>query len=255
MFLNWVYEFITKDPGVSVGIIGLAISVLLWCFPWSKEEKIRSNIILAICIAVIVCLLRVYTSSSSENGPNEPPSVTKRPIAGVSTAGTSLRDVMYDSSGKILYASEKINNIWVSWEYIYNDSGVFLYRMRNIGSINSTLTGYFVKGKDTTYSVLDDTIHNCVGFTLAYSVSNLRHGNFEGEREVYVSSGADSWMCVGTFDYSSLERVEVTLSFESPITFKAFATPRTHPDDSSFGVNQSLSNVWIADYEYVEIIS
>ena len=38
-------------------------------------------------------------------------------------------------------------------------------------------------------------------------------------------------------------------------SFSAFATPRTHPDDSSFNINQSIVDVWVADDEYVEIAS
>ena len=183
------------------------------------------------------------------------PQITSPPMQGESTTGTMLRNVQYNDSGKIVSATEKIENTWVSWKYIYSESGSFLYRIRNIGNVYSTLTSKFMSGKETTYSILDEQIENCVGFTLSYCVSELRKGNYKGEREVYVSQNTSSWELVGTFEYESQNTVKVTFSFDSPISFIAFATPRTHPDNSSFGVNQSILDVWVADYEYVEVAS
>ena len=177
------------------------------------------------------------------------------PTSGTSTAGTMLRDVQYNEMGKIVRASEKFNDKWVEWEYVYSDTGAFKYRKRNIGSVDCTLTNSFMTGKDTTYTKLNEKVEKCVGFTLSYSVSNVRRGNYQGEREVYFSSDTNSWRLIGSFEYNSLDRIEIPFVLDPAESFIAFATPRTHPDDSSFNVNQSIVDVWVADYEYVEIVS
>lgn len=183
------------------------------------------------------------------------PDITEAPLPlkGMSNAGTMLRDVQYNSSGKIVSASEEIGDTWINWKYIYDDAGCFQYRIRNIGNARSSLTSKSMSGKDTTYSELDETIENCVGFTLSYSVSKVLKGNYQGEREVYVSKDKNTWELVNTFDYNSMDTVTVPFTFKTPISFVAFATPRTHPDDSSFHVNQSILDIWVADYRYVEI--
>ena len=78
------------------------------------------------------------------------------PTSGTSTSGTMLRDVQYNEMGKIVRASEKINDKWVEWEYVYSDTGAFKYRKRNIGSVDCTLTNSFMTGKDTTYTKLNE---------------------------------------------------------------------------------------------------
>ena len=177
------------------------------------------------------------------------------PTSGTSTSGTMLRDVQYNEMGKIVRASEKFNDKWVEWEYVYSDTGAFKYRKRNIGSVDCTLTNSFMTGKDTTYTKLNEKVEKCVGFTLSYSVSNVRRGNYQGEREVYFSSDTNSWRLIGSFEYNSLDRIKIPFVLDPAESFIAFATPRTHPDDSSFNVNQSIVDVWVADYEYVEIVS
>lgn len=193
------------------------------------------------------------TSAPVTPAPTPPP--TSLPTSGTSTSGSILRDVQYSDEGRIVRASEKMDGKWVEWEYVYSDTGSFKYRKRNIGSVDCTLTDVFMTGKDTSYTKLNEKIENCVGFTLSYSVSNVRHGNYEGEREVYFSGDTISWRLIGTFEYNSMTRVEIPFVLDPAESFIAFATPRTHPDDSSFNVNQSIVDVWVADYEYVEIVT
>ena len=193
------------------------------------------------------------------------PAPTRTPIplptSGTSASGSILRDVQYNDSGRIVRASEKLGGKWVEWEYVYSDTGSFKYRKRNIGSMDGTLTEMKLSEKDITCVILNRKIENCVGFTLSYSVSNVNYGAYEGTREVHISSDAvswrdtASWRYIGTFEYEVMSRIEIPFVLDPAESFNAVTAPRVERGSSSFDEILSIVDVWVADYEYVEIVT
>jgi hypothetical protein len=174
------------------------------------------------------------------------PTPTPAPDAGLSNAGTELRNIRYSPDGQITALSEKLDGEWVDWVYVYDASGGFLYRVRSIGSVESTLTSKFMPGTDTTYSETERVIHNCVGFTLEYQVTEVYAGDGLGERYLYLCCN-ESWTLQDIFSYPNYDKILVEVRFDAPVDFSAFCTPRVHPNDSRFMIRQELTNVLVAD--------
>ena len=68
------------------------------------------------------------------------------------------------------------------------------------------------------YSVLNETVENCVGFTLDYQLIAENTWMFDcvyGPRTVYVNDGTE-WIRVGTFDYPTQGTVKVTVNLTTP---------------------------------------
>ena len=119
--------------------------------------------------------------------PISAPEPTPWPTEGESTAGTRLIDIEYDGVGKIVSLTEiTANNEMIEWTYVYTDGGSFLYRVKNIGGVNSKIVGTPMPGTTTGYSQLESPVENCVGFTIKYNISNVTGGNGLGDREVMI---------------------------------------------------------------------
>jgi len=195
-----------------------------------------------------------YLKGLPSNAPRQDPSsyssVPALSTEGMSNAGTMLKNIRYDQNGKITSLSELLNGTWIHWVYEYDTNGYFLYRYRNIGSVNSTLTSEVMPGTDITYSELSAAIKNCVGLTLRYEVTKVRSGDGIGDRYLYIFDGR-GWSLEATFPYDSYGVTYSDIAFDSPVTILRFATPRIHPDNSSFMIAQSLEDVMVADYCYI----
>ena len=191
--------------------------------------------------------------------PTPTPAPTPRPTEGISSVGTWIKDVKYDNEGKITCLSEQTGDEIAVWEYVYDQNGNFEYRKRNIGAVGAALVNnQYIPGTDSNYNRLDQTVENCIGFTIEYEVTRLRSGNCGGTRKVVICTDTGVWNTsapVGTFDYNTAgERVKATFSFpDSPVNIQAFGTLRLKPDDSWFDVKQGLTDIWVADFEYVYI--
>ena len=177
-----------------------------------------------------------------------PPSTL--PIEGMSNAGTMLKNIRYDRNGKILSLSELFNGEWIYWTYEYDANGYFLYRYRNIGSVDSKLTAEVMPGTDITYSELSTALKNCVGFILRYEVTKVSAGDGLGDRYLYIYDGS-GWTLKAAFSYDSYGVAYRDIVFDRPTTLLRFATPRIHPDKSRFMIAQSLEDVMTADYCYI----
>ena len=76
------------------------------------------------------------------------------------------------------------------------------------------------------YSVLNETVENCVGFTLDYQLIAENTWMFDcvfGPRTVYVNDGTE-WIQVGSFDYPTQGTVKVTVNLEEPTDIVAIGT-------------------------------
>ena len=76
------------------------------------------------------------------------------------------------------------------------------------------------------YSVLNETVENCVGFTLDYQLIAENTWMFDcvfGPRTVYVNDGSE-WIKVGSFDYPTQGTVKVTVNLEEPTDIVAIGT-------------------------------
>ena len=179
-------------------------------------------------------------------------SASALPTEGISNAGTMLKNIRYDRNGKITSLSELFNGTWIYWIYEYDEDGYFLYRYRNIGSVNSTLTAEVMPGTDITYNELSAVLKNCVGFTLRYAVTKVSAGDGLGDRYLYISDGS-TWTLEATFPYDDYGITYHDIAFDRPMTLLRFATPRIHPDNSRFMIAQSLEDVLTADYCYIAL--
>lgn len=80
-------------------------------------------------------------------------------------------------------------------------------------------------GTDQRYTVLDESIHDCVGFTYEYQVideNNARPDAVSGPRTIYVHDGT-RWVSVGTFPYTELGTVRVQVWLDAPMDVTAIA--------------------------------
>ncbi len=53
------------------------------------------------------------------------------------------------------------------------------------------------------------------------------------------------------FSFPPSEISYYAFRFDRPVSFNGFGTPRVHPDSSMFMTHQVLTDVLIADYDYV----
>ena len=102
-------------------------------------------------------------------------------------------------------------------------------RFTDVNTVRDIGMNWSKKGFLTTqqnYSVLSETVENCVGFTLDYQLiaENTDKWNcIFGPRSIYVNDGSD-WIKVGTFDYPTQGTVKVTVNLDEPIDIVAIGT-------------------------------
>lgn len=172
---------------------------------------------------------------------------------GTSTTGSYLYDIVYDSQGRLWLATEQANGSWYRWEYVYDQYGSFRYRARSIGAPATKWSGKYMPGTDITYCVLTEPVDNCIGMTIEYRVTKVTKGDGLGRRDLYIQTGATNWEKIGDFEYPSYSAVSATVLLDWPARLEAFATPRQNPDDSAFTVDQRLTEVWVADRNFVTL--
>ena len=99
------------------------------------------------------------------------------------------------------------------------------------------------------YTVLSETVENCVGFTLDYQIISENTDKWAcifGPRAVYVNDGSE-WIRVGTFDYPTQGTVKVIVNLEQPTDITAIGTiPEVGlPNTASF--RQTASDFQVLD--------
>ena len=76
------------------------------------------------------------------------------------------------------------------------------------------------------YTVLEEPVENCIGFTLEYQLIKENTDKWErilGPRIIYVNDG-EEWVEVGSFEYPEFGPVRVEINFEEPMTITAVGT-------------------------------
>ena len=102
-------------------------------------------------------------------------------------------------------------------------------KFTDVSTVRGIGMSWSKKGFLTTqqnYSVLSETVENCVGFTLDYQLiaeNTDKWSSIFGPRSIYVNDGSD-WIKVGTFDYPTQGTVKVTVNLEKPIDIVAIGT-------------------------------
>ncbi len=102
----------------------------------------------------------------------------------------------------------------------------------------------YMPGAETLYTVLDEPVPDCLGFTLEYQLiaENIGIRSFVlGPRTVWVKSG-EEWRSVGSFPYPELGAVRVEVWLEEPMEIAAIATVADCHTPSVFDFRQSVKS-------------
>ena len=94
------------------------------------------------------------------------------------------------------------------------------------------------------YSVLSETVENCLGFTLEYQIiseNTLVWDSILGPRTIYVRSG-EEWIQVGEFPYTEFGAVKVTVYLPEPMTIDAVGTIAECRRPDTFYFRQAVYN-------------
>ncbi|MCR5136756.1 MAG: hypothetical protein K6C12_06625 [Oscillospiraceae bacterium] len=157
-----------------------------------------------------------------------------QPFAYVGTRVTVVAEendmscILYRSSENQLRAG------WVQTRFLVDE---FPGRVVNIGnrqfSDTDTVNGIEITwskkswlNSQQNYSVLSETVKNCVGFTLDYQLIKENTPfwcSILGPRTVYINDGTD-WIPVGSFDYPEFGTVKVIVNLEQPVDLVAVGT-------------------------------
>ena len=95
------------------------------------------------------------------------------------------------------------------------------------------------------YSVLSETVENCLGFTLEYQIIKENTPNWDsilGPRKIYVRSG-DEWTEVGEFPYPDFGAVRVTVYLPEPMTIDAVGTIAQCSRPNTFYFRQTVLDI------------
>lgn len=226
----------------------------------NKLFRFVGRVLEGVLIAVLAAVILTYYSDDlphrqrSDDSFISPPVITPTPSSsdfkpkGIFPEPTSGNNIYFDGNGVVKSRTENLNGRWVKWDYYYDSNGAFLYRIGDIGTVESELSSEHMPGTDVSYSELKEPIKNCIGFTLNYQLTDLWAGDGLGSRNVYVFNG-QNWIRVDTFSYNDYDPVSIPIILDTPMTIERFTTPRVHEDDyTAFMISQSLSNVKIVDY-------
>ena len=162
-------------------------------------------------------------------------------------------NIVYYPDGRIASLIEQDGSSTIQWEYLYDNTGNFLYRRKDIGAVASHLDAGMMPGTDVNYSLLSSPVENCVGFTIEYEVTKVRKGDGLGNRDLYIYDGS-SWSFAGCFSYAAYGRTSADMRFEPPSLYSAgqivYNDNTPGPEDMIGQDGISLpSNGWLSTYE------
>ena len=173
--------------------------------------------------------------------------------------GSEVTVVAEQKAGKktmccILYraVTNKIRAGWI-WDLYLGDE--YPGRTLMIGEENTAATGsvkevpisWSSKGflrSQQHYSILDEPVKNCVGFTLEYQLTaenTDKSFSVLGPRTVYVNNG-EEWIRAGVFEYPKLGTVRVRVNLEKPTDIEAIGTIADCPLPNTFSFRQFASD-------------
>jgi len=219
----------------------------------------KTFIAIAICTVLLVLAAGFFWWSRQDRpDPNPTPEPTLL-TSGRSTVGTQLFDISYTADGKIVHLVEQVDSEFIPWDYVYDHGGSFLYRKKNIGDClelqyESTETYPPSNGK-LSICAFSSPVKNCVGFTVLYEVTKLSKGDFGGTRDMCIRLQEGTWKTVGSFAYDKMEKSTTAFSWIDPVDINAYCCPRQVTNGSWFSEKIYLTDIWVADYQYVELES
>ena len=136
--------------------------------------------------------------------------------------------ILYRNSNNRLRAGW-IWNIYLGDEYPGRTEAIGTENSAAKGNIAEIPMTWSEKGflkSPQKYTVLEEPVENCVGFTLEYQI--ISEGTDKrcailGPRNVYVNDGTD-WIKVGSFEYPELGTVRVRVNLDEPMKVAAIGT-------------------------------
>ncbi|MBO7373107.1 MAG: hypothetical protein J6U19_02620 [Oscillospiraceae bacterium] len=136
--------------------------------------------------------------------------------------------ILYRNSNNRLRAGW-IWNIYLGDEYPGRTEAIGTENSAAKGNIAEIPMTWSEKGflkSPQKYTVLEEPVENCVGFTLEYQI--ISEGTDKrcailGPRNVYVNDGTD-WIKVGSFEYPELGTVRVRVNLDEPMKIAAIGT-------------------------------
>lgn len=129
------------------------------------------------------------------------------------------------------------NKLWVGWIQSIRLLDAFPGERYTIGeaaadetptldAVGSHWSNEYLLNTRRIYTVLDEPVKACTGFTMQYQVTARNTGltrNVLGPRTLYVCDG-ETWTELGTFPYDDLGAVEVDVRLDEPMDLVAFGT-------------------------------
>ena len=145
---------------------------------------------------------------------------------------------------------------WI-WDIYLSDTDPS--RTASIGKENNSVSGSIAEipcswsnegflGGQQRYTILEDEVENCVGFTLEYQLLKENTDRWElilGPRSVYVFDGHE-WVEAGAFAYPEFGTVKVKVGLEKPTTVVAIGTKAHCCLPNTFFFRQLPTNFEIA---------
>ncbi|MBQ7601290.1 MAG: hypothetical protein IJU49_03900, partial [Lachnospiraceae bacterium] len=122
----------------------------------------------------------------------------------------------------------------------------------NTRTVNGITLQWSRKGfldSQQNYSVLSETVENCVGFTLEYQLiaeNTLSWNSIYGPRTIYVNNGSE-WIRVGSFDYPESGTAVVTVSLDEPTDITAIGTIAEVGLPNTFFFRQNATDFQVID--------
>ena len=120
---------------------------------------------------------------------------------------------------------------------------------RTVNGIDVTWSKKSWLNSQQNYSVLSQTVENCVGFTLDYQLIKENTPflcSILGPRMIYVNNG-EEWIPVGSFDYPELGTVKVTVNLDEPMDIVAVGTIADCGQPNIFWFRQYVENFQVTD--------
>ena len=136
--------------------------------------------------------------------------------------------ILYRNSNNRLRAGW-IWNIYLGDEYPGRTEAIGTENSAAKGNIAEIPMTWSEKGflkSPQKYTVLEEPVENCVGFTLEYQIIDEgtdKRCAILGPRNVYVNDGTD-WIKVGSFEYPELGTVRVRVNLDEPMKVAAIGT-------------------------------
>ena len=162
-------------------------------------------------------------------------------------------DIVYDTKGNILTRTDEEG---IVWEYIYSPYGSFMYRIGTIANPEWTIAEprRFSNNFICSAAVFEVPYENCIGFDLAYEVTEIMFGDPSGYTAVYLSEpevSGSRYQEEGRFVYVTDEEISYTVQLDEPATVAAVCLRPMHDGPIDYSACLGIFNVRIKSYDYM----